>query len=104
MRQLEGHHAARDGAGFNLGSSRRTTKPGSAAGQSVYIDPGHARWKSTGDIAERLLASGIVDAEGFAVNVSNRQTTASSIASGRELSDLVGKRPFVVDVSRRRSD
>ena len=72
----------------------------SAAGQSVYIDAGHARWKSTGDMAERLLASGITEAEGFAVNVSNRQTTAASIAWGRELSDLVGKRPFVVDVSR----
>ena len=72
----------------------------SAAGQSVYIDAGHARWKSTGETAERLLAAGIADAEGFAVNISNRQTTAASIAWGRELSDLVGHRPFVVDVSR----
>jgi endoglucanase len=72
----------------------------STAGQSVYIDAGHPRWKSTGETAERLLASGIADAEGFAVNVSNRQTNAASIAWGRELSDLVGKRPFVVDVSR----
>jgi endoglucanase len=72
----------------------------SAAGQSVYIDAGHPRWKSTGQTAERLLESGIADAEGFAVNVSNRQTTATDIAWGRELSDLVGKRPFVIDVSR----
>jgi endoglucanase len=72
----------------------------SDAGQSVYIDAGHPTWKSTGETAERLLAAGIADAEGFAVNVSNRQTTAASIAWGRELSDLVGKRPFVVDVSR----
>jgi endoglucanase len=71
-----------------------------AAGQSVYIDAGHSAWKSTGDTAERLLAAGIADAEGFAVNVSNRQTTAASVAWGRELSDLVGHRPFVVDVSR----
>ena len=62
----------------------------STAGHSVYLDAGHARWKSTGETAERLLASGIADAEGFAVNVSNRQTTAASIAWGRELSDLVG--------------
>jgi endoglucanase len=72
----------------------------SAAGQSVYIDAGHARWKSTGETAERLLAAGIADGEGFAVNVANRQTTAASIAWGRELSDLLGHRPFVVDVSR----
>ena len=71
-----------------------------AARQSVYLDAGHARWKSTGETAERLLAAGIADAEGFSVNVSNRQTTAASIAWGRELSDLVGDRPFVVDVSR----
>jgi endoglucanase len=78
----------------------RAVKELSAAGQSVYIDAGHARWKSTGETAERLLAAGIADAEGFAVNVSNRQTTAASTAWGRELSDLVGHRPFVVDVSR----
>jgi endoglucanase len=72
----------------------------SAAGQAVYIDAGHAAWKSTGETAERLLASGIADAEGFAVNVSNRQTTRASTAWGQELSDLVGHRPFVVDVSR----
>jgi endoglucanase len=72
----------------------------SAAGHAVYIDAGHAHWKSTGETAERLLAAGIADAEGFAVNVSNRQTTAASVAWGRELSDLVGHRPFVVDVSR----
>ena len=71
-----------------------------AVGQSVYIDAGHASWKSTGDTAERLLSAGIADAEGFSVNVSNRQTTAASVAWGRELSDLVGHRPFVVDVSR----
>ncbi len=65
----------------------------SAAGHSVYLDAGHARWKSTGETAERLLAAGIADAEGFAVNVSNRQTTAASIAWGRELSDLVGNGP-----------
>lgn len=78
----------------------RAVRQLSAAGQSVYIDAGHPGWKSTGQTAERLLASGIADAEGFAVNLSNRQTTAASIAWGRELSDLVGKRPFVVDVSR----
>jgi endoglucanase len=72
----------------------------SAAGEAVYIDAGHPAWKSTGETAERLLGAGIADAEGFAVNVSNRQTTKVSVAWGRELSDLVGHRPFVVDVSR----
>ena len=88
---------------FDSGRARlmaETVRRLSAAGQSVYLDAGHAAWKSTGDTAERLLAAGIADAEGFAVNVSNRQTTAASAAWGRELSDLVGHRPFVVDVSR----
>jgi endoglucanase len=88
---------------FDAGRARlmaQAVRQLSAAGQAVYLDAGHARWKSTGETAERLLAAGIADAEGFAVNVSNRQTTAASVAWGRELSDLVGHRPFVVDVSR----
>ncbi len=72
----------------------------SAAGHSVYIDAGHARWKSTGEIAERLLRAGIEHAEGFAVNVANRQATGDSYTWARELSDLVGDRDFVIDTSR----
>jgi endoglucanase len=71
-----------------------------AAGHFVYIDAGHPRWRSTGEMAERLIASGIQAAEGFSVNVSNRQATADSYAWGRELSDLVGDRDFVIDTSR----
>jgi endoglucanase len=70
------------------------------AGQYVYLDAGHSHWKSSGEAAERLLAAGIERAEGFAVNVSNRQTTDDSYRWGRELSDLVGDREFVIDTSR----
>ncbi|GAA1873589.1 glycoside hydrolase family 6 protein [Asanoa iriomotensis] len=70
------------------------------AGQYVYLDAGHSHWKSSGETAERLLAAGIEKAEGFAVNVSNRQTTDDSYRWGRELSDLVGDREFVIDTSR----
>ncbi|MEV0715283.1 glycoside hydrolase family 6 protein [Asanoa sp. NPDC050611] len=70
------------------------------AGQYVYLDAGHSRWKSSGETAQRLLAAGIERAEGFAVNVSNRQTTDDSYNWGRELSDLVGDREFVIDTSR----
>lgn len=72
----------------------------SSAGHSVYIDAGHPRWRSTGETAERLIASGIDEAEGFSINVSNRQTTKENQAWGVELSDLVGDREFVIDVSR----
>jgi endoglucanase len=70
------------------------------AGQYVYIDAGHARWRSTGEMAERLLRAGIQYAQGFSVNVANRQTTRQSYRWGRELSDLLGHREFVVDTSR----
>ena len=70
------------------------------AGQYVYIDAGHSGWRSSGDMAERLIASGINRAEGFTVNVANRQTTQDSYRWGRELSDLVGDRDFIIDTSR----
>lgn len=78
----------------------RTVRTLSRAGHSVYLDAGHSAWKPSGETADRLLAAGVADAEGFAVNVSNRQRTPSAQAWGRELSDLVGGRPFVLDVSR----
>jgi endoglucanase len=72
----------------------------SHAGHCVYLGAGHAGWRSSGEMAERLIASGIADAEGFSVNVSNRQSTKDSYTWGRELSDLVGNRDFVIDTSR----
>jgi endoglucanase len=79
---------------------RRAVRRLAGAGQYVYLDAGHPRWRSTGEMARRLLQAGIQDAQGFAVNVSNRQTTADSYRWGRELSDLVGNREFVIDTSR----
>jgi endoglucanase len=70
------------------------------AGQYVYLDAGHARWRSTGEMAQRLLRAGIQYAQGFSVNVANRQTTKQSVRWARELSDLLGHREFVVDTSR----
>jgi endoglucanase len=70
------------------------------AGQYVYLDAGHARWRSTGEMAERLLRAGIQYAQGLSVNVANRQTTRQSYRWGRELSDLLGRREFVIDTSR----
>ena len=79
----------------------RSVRRLAAAGQYVYLDAGHAAWKSTGEMADRLLASGVQYAQGFSVNVSNRQTTTRSYHWGRELSDLIGgNREFVIDTSR----
>src|SRR5207244_508723 len=66
----------------------------------VYIDAGHSGWLSTADAAARLIRAGIADAEGFAVNVSNRRTTDESYRWARELSDLIGGRDFVIDTAR----
>jgi endoglucanase len=52
------------------------------------------------EMAERLLRAGIQYAQGFSVNVANRQTTKQSYRWGRELSDLLGRREFVIDTSR----
>jgi endoglucanase len=79
---------------------RHTVKRLADAGQYVYIDAGHARWRSTGEMAERLLRAGVQYAQGFSVNVANRQTTRHSYRWGRELSDLLGRREFVIDTSR----
>lgn len=82
------------------GLLRRSVHRLEDAGQYVYLDAGHSRWRSTGEMAQRLIESGIQYAEGFSVNVSNRYTTDESYWWGRELSDLVGDRDFVIDTSR----
>jgi endoglucanase len=79
---------------------RHTVKRLADAGHYVYLDAGHARWRSTGEMAQRLLRAGIQYAEGFSVNVANRQTTGRSYRWGQELSDLLGRREFVIDTSR----
>lgn len=71
-----------------------------AAGHHVYLDAGHPRWRPPGETAERLMAAGIQAAQGFSVNVSNRQSTEESDRWGLELSDLIGDREFVIDTSR----
>jgi endoglucanase len=48
------------------------------AGQYVDLDAGYARWRTTGEMAHRLLRAGIQYVQGFSVNVANRQTTRQS--------------------------
>jgi endoglucanase len=71
-----------------------------ARGAAVYLDAGHSRWVAAADMAERLRAAGIADAHGFALNVSNFQSTASNTAFGEALSALVGGKHYVIDTSR----
>ncbi|WP_369199719.1 glycoside hydrolase family 6 protein [Streptomyces sp. PU-14G] len=68
---------------------------------TVYLDAGNPDWiRDTGALVEPLRRAGIAEADGFSLNVSNYQTTASNIAYGKELSPKVGNKPFVIDTSR----
>jgi endoglucanase len=71
-----------------------------AAGHYVYLDAGHPRWHPPEEMAPRLRAAGIAAAQGFAVNVSNRQSTDDSQRFAAGLSTLVGGREAIIDVSR----
>jgi endoglucanase len=42
---------------------------------SVYLDGTHSAWLSVGDAASRLVQGGVLNAQGFYVNVSNYQLT-----------------------------
>ncbi|HEX4104015.1 MAG TPA: glycoside hydrolase family 6 protein [Candidatus Paceibacterota bacterium] len=66
----------------------------------VYLDAGNPNWISAGDMAPRLEAAGIAQADGFSLNVSNFYTTSANVAFGESLSALVGGKHFVVDTSR----
>lgn len=67
----------------------------------VYLDAGNASWiADQARLADGLRAAGITRAAGFALNVSNFETTEASIAYGTRLSEALGGAHFVIDTSR----
>jgi endoglucanase len=58
-------------------------------GTLVYLDAGHSRWHSVGDMAQRLVQAGLADAQGFFLNVSNFQPTAQIDEYGTWISKCV---------------
>ncbi|WP_351237270.1 glycoside hydrolase family 6 protein [Streptomyces sp. NPDC002133] len=66
----------------------------------VYLDAGNAGWSQPDSLFEPLQWAGIANADGFAVNVSNFQTTDASEDFGKRLSAKVGNKHFVIDTSR----
>ena len=66
---------------------------------SVYLDAGNSNWVSASTMASRLSKANIAQARGFALNVSNYQTTENSIRYGEQMSSKTGK-SFVIDTSR----
>jgi endoglucanase len=68
----------------------------------VYLDAGHSNWQPAAEQARRLREAGVLDAAGFATNVSNYNSTEDEIAYGRALVDALGDTGLrqVIDVSR----
>jgi endoglucanase len=68
----------------------------------VYLDAGHSAWNSAADQAQRLVAAGVRNADGFYSNVSNFRTTADEVTYGRNILNAIGASNLhqVIDVSR----
>ncbi|WP_455908613.1 glycoside hydrolase family 6 protein, partial [Streptomyces hydrogenans] len=70
-------------------------------GTRVYLDAGNPAWiDDPGKLVEPLRRAGIGRADGFSLNVSNFQTTATVRDFGATLSGLLGGMHFTVDTSR----
>lgn len=67
----------------------------------VYVDAGNAGWiKNPGDWIEPMRRAGVLQADGFAFNVSNFFTIDESIALAQRLSDGLNGAHYVIDTSR----
>lgn len=66
----------------------------------VYIDAGNPEWRTPEEMASRLDKSGIGEADGFSLNVSNFLYTYDNVRYGSHLSSLVGDKHFIIDTSR----
>ena len=67
---------------------------------AIYLDAGNSDWQTPAVMAKRLRKAGVAGARGFALNVSNFQTTKASIAYGNRLARRLGRKHYVVDTSR----
>lgn len=89
-----------DGQGDRVGYLAYAAKALSAAGARVYVDAGHSAWLPAEEAARRLKLVGLEHVAGFALNVSNYQSTEDSVAYGEKVAALAGGTHFVVDTSR----
>lgn len=67
---------------------------------AVYLAAGHSNWIAVGEIACRLNAAGVQQADGFALNDAHFRPTANELTYGRQIAPLVGDKHFVIDTSR----
>ena len=89
-----------DGQGDRVGYLRYAATALAAAGARVYLDVGHSGWHSPEEAARRLKLVGLDHVAGFALNVSNFQTTADSIAYGEKVAASTDGARYVIDTSR----
>jgi len=61
----------------------------SDANAQIYIDAGNSDWNSPSTTAARLVAAGVADVAGFALNVSNFQFTTNSNIYGAWVSECI---------------
>ena len=55
----------------------------------VYLDAGHSAWHAVGDMAARLVAGGVLDVQGFFLNVSNYRATDYETKFGTWISQCI---------------
>jgi endoglucanase len=67
---------------------------------ALYIDAGHSRWTSVGDMAAMLNDVGVAKARGFSLNTANFFTTAEEMGYGDAISGATGGAHYVIDTSR----
>lgn len=67
---------------------------------ALYVDAGHSRWVSAGDMAARLNQVGVGKARGFSVNTANFFTTDEEIGYAETISGLTNGAHYVIDTSR----
>jgi endoglucanase len=70
-------------------------------GTAVYIDAGHSAWHAVGDIAARLVANGVDEADGFFLNVSNYRADAELIRYGTMVSECIS---YIADLGGKAAD
>jgi endoglucanase len=66
-------------------SSLKTNAPNA----SVYLDGTHTAWLGAGDAAARLVKAGVLQAQGFFLNVSNYQPTPQLVQYGNWISKCI---------------
>lgn len=73
---------------------------GALPGVRLYLDGGHPGALPEEEAAERLTRAGVASARGFALNVSNFESTARNIRYGEAISARLGGKSYIVDTSR----